>query len=153
MKKEEKKYFALEEKDNCIYLNEKGYWKIHKGGVFFKTNGFEKYANENGIIFRPNLVSYSLFKYDHFLPFKQYFISNHKINVNTRVMIVKEKGNRDGVIPANEEVFIYLTWVEKLRLAYCFRKMLVQKSNFWMWVINVVVALGATIAGFLIVFS
>ena len=143
-----KKYYVIDRSEG-VYLTEKGYFKIY-GGILFKTNGFDKYANEHGIIVKPNLVTYKQFEYDFNVPFKNYFIKKYEIKVNTRLRIIiyDNESTQYEKIP----IYVFLNWKERLSLSYRFNRLLIQNSNFWMWVINVVVALGATIAGLLVVF-
>ena len=142
------KYYKLEENDG-IYLTEKGYFKISDGIVFI-TKGFDEYANKKGLIVRPDLVEWKRFDFDYNVPFKKYFKEKYKIEVNTRLRIIINDSER--IEYEKTPLYVFLNWKEKLFLSYKNKKMLVQKANFWMWVINVIVALGATIAGFMVVF-
>lgn len=148
MKNQKKKYFILEMNDG-LHLNEKGYFRIING-VLFKSNGFEEYANDKGIIVRPDLVAWKRFDYDYYVPFKRYFKEKYKIKVNTRLRIILK--DSDFIKYDDTPVYVFLNWKEKLLLSHMNKKLLVQKANFWMWLINVIVAIGAAIVGFLVVF-
>jgi len=152
MKKKEKNknkiYFVLE-RDNGLHLTKTGYYKIENGALF-KTKGFEEYHNESGLIIRDDYANWTAFSYEFNVPSKYYFAKKYNIKVNTKIRIIKD----DSVSLVYDKVPIYvnLNCKERFCLSYKFNNLLVQKKEFWMWVINVVVALGATIAGFMVVF-
>lgn len=144
----DRNYYEID-RNNGIHLEKKGNFKLLKG-ILFKTNGFDLYANENGIIVRPDLVKYAQFQYDFNVPFKDYFQKKYQIKVNTRLRVIIS--DDESIVFEKTPIFVFLNWWERIKLSYRFNRLIIQRSNFWMWIINVVVALGATIAGFLVVF-
>gem|GEM_PF-3885407 len=149
MKKDKKKMYFVLERDNGLHLTKTGYYKI-ENGVLFKTNGFEKYYNESGLIIRDDYVNWTAFSYELNVPYKSYFDQKYNIKVNTKIQIIKDDSL--SLVFDKVPIYVYLNWRERLCLSYRFNKLLVQKKDFWMWVTNIVVALGATIAGFMVVF-
>lgn len=146
--KELKKYYKID-RDDGINLTEIGYFNLIKG-VLFKTNGFDEYANEKGIIINPAHVCTTTFKYTFNLPYKGYIKHNYGVKLNTRIQIIKD--DSVTLVIDKTPIYVYLNWRERFFLSRRFNNLLVQKKDFLMWFTNVVVALGATIAGFLVVF-
>lgn len=149
-KKVMKKYYILERSNNRLFLNETGFYNL-SGGTLLKTKGLkEDYVNEHEIIIDDNYVTFSSFDYSYDIPFKEYFNKIGTNKINTKIKVVKDDDNELEFekIP----IYVNLNWKERLCLDLKFKRLLVQKNDFWMWVINVIVAIGATIAGFMIAF-
>lgn len=150
-KKENKKEYYILDRNSGLHLTPTGYFKLLNGVVLFKTKGFDEYSNEHGLITNPDYVTRSTFKYTYCFPYKYYFNEKTKYKVNTKIRILKNDDIdlRFDPIP----IYVYLNWYERKKLDCRFKNLLIQKKDFWMWLTNVIVALGATIAGFLVVFG
>ena len=144
-----KKYYILD-RINGLHLIKTGSYSLN-GGTLFKTKGLkDDYVNKNGIIIDDTYVTFSTFDYSYDVPFKDYFKKKYKINVNTKIKVIKDDNNKLEFerIP----IYVNLNWKERLCLDLKFKRLLIQKKEFWMWVINVIVAIGAIVAGFLVAF-
>ena len=146
-----KKYYILDRSDNNLHMEKTGYYNLNKG-TLFKTKGFkDDYSTKNKlkIIYNPEYVTRSTFDYSFNTPFASYFENDSKIN--TKILIVKnECVSREF---EKQPIYVYLNWNERMWLDLRFKRLLVQKRDFWMWVTNVIVAIGATVAGILVAFG
>ena len=85
-----KKYYILERSNNRLFLNETGFYSL-SGGTLFKTKGLkDDYVNKNGIIIDDTYVTFSTFDYSYDVSFKDYFKKKYKINVNTKIKVIKD---------------------------------------------------------------
>jgi|AntAceMinimDraft_17_1070374.scaffolds.fasta_scaffold85726_2 hypothetical protein len=145
-----KKYYILERSNNRLFLNETGFYSL-SGGALFKTKGLkDDYVNKNGIIIDDTYVTFSTFDYSYDVSFKDYFKKKYKINVNTKIKVIKDDNNKLELerIP----IYVNLNWKERLCLDLKFKRLLIQKKEFWMWLINIIVAIGAILAGLMVAF-
>lgn len=148
-KNEKMKEYYILDRNGGLHLTPTGYFKLLKG-VIFRTKGFDSYSNEQGIITEPDYVTWTTFKYTYNFPYRGFFKDKYNIEMNTKIQIMND--DDINLILDIKPIFVYLNWNERMRLDCRFKNLLIQKKDFWMWLTNVIVALGATIAGFLVVF-